>query len=131
MLVVASIDKLMPHVDLVELWEPAGRQVPIVDVEAAIRAACRRWRASSRRRPFRWARSLCLLDGEGLPVLEYPQSPGRMAGHGRFYEAVVNGALTHSGDSRLARHVGNARYCARTPRRPAGQGTPPGLAPGH
>jgi hypothetical protein len=25
----------------------------------------------------------------------------------RFYEAVVNGQLTHSGDSRLARHVGN------------------------
>jgi phage terminase large subunit-like protein len=26
----------------------------------------------------------------------------------RFYEAVVNGALTHSGNSRLARHIGNA-----------------------
>jgi phage terminase large subunit-like protein len=59
--------------------------------------------------PFRWARSLQLLDGEGLPVLEYPQSPGRMTpATARFYEAVVNGALTHSGDSRLARHIGNA-----------------------
>jgi phage terminase large subunit-like protein len=26
----------------------------------------------------------------------------------RFYEAVVNGALTHSGDPRLARHLANA-----------------------
>jgi phage terminase large subunit-like protein len=26
----------------------------------------------------------------------------------RFYEAVVNQQLTHSGDSRLARHIGNA-----------------------
>ena len=26
----------------------------------------------------------------------------------RFYEAVVNGVLTHFGDSRLARHIGNA-----------------------
>jgi phage terminase large subunit-like protein len=26
----------------------------------------------------------------------------------RVYEAVVNGQLTHSGDSRLARHIGNA-----------------------
>jgi phage terminase large subunit-like protein len=26
----------------------------------------------------------------------------------RFYEAVVNDQLTHSGDARLARHVGNA-----------------------
>jgi hypothetical protein len=59
--------------------------------------------------PFRWARSLQLLDGEGLPVLEYPQSPGRMTpATARFYEAVVNGQLTQSGDSRLARHVGNA-----------------------
>ena len=49
------------------------------------------------------------LDGEGLPVMEYPQSPGRMTpATARFYEAVVNGQLTHSGDSRLARHVGNA-----------------------
>jgi phage terminase large subunit-like protein len=59
--------------------------------------------------PFRWARSLQLLDGEGLPVMEYPQSPGRMTpATSRFYEAVVNGQLTHSGDSRLARHIGNA-----------------------
>jgi hypothetical protein len=108
-LVVASIDQ-RTHVDLVELWEPAGRQVPIVDVEAAIRAACRRWRVLEiAADPLRWARSLQLLDGEGLPVLEYPQSPGRMApATARFYEAVVNGQLTHSGDSRLARHVGNA-----------------------
>jgi phage terminase large subunit-like protein len=99
-----------PHVDLVELWEAAGHQVPIVDVEAAIRAACRRWRVLEiAADPFRWARSLQLLDGEGLPILEYPQSPGRMTpATSRFYEAVVNGALTHSGDSRLARHIGNA-----------------------
>jgi phage terminase large subunit-like protein len=85
-------------------------QVPIVDVEAAIRAACRRWRVLEiAADPFRWARSLQLLEGEGLPVLEYPQSPGRMTpATARFYEAVVNGALTHSGDSRLARHIGNA-----------------------
>jgi phage terminase large subunit-like protein len=108
-LVVASVDQ-RPHIDLVELWEPAGTQVPIVDVEAAIRAACRRWRVLEiAADPFRWARSLQLLDGEGLPVLEYPQSPGRMTpATARFYEAVVNGALTHSGDSRLARHIGNA-----------------------
>src|SRR5215204_2869049 len=99
-----------PHLDLVEMWEAAGQQVPIVDVEAAIRAACRRWRVLEiAADPFRWARSLQLLDGEGLPVLEYPQSPGRMTpATSRFYEAVVNGALTHSGDSRLARHIGNA-----------------------
>jgi phage terminase large subunit-like protein len=108
-LVVASVAE-RPHVDLVELWEADGHQVPIVDVEAAIRAACRRWRVLEvAADPFRWARSLQLLDGEGLPILEYPQSPGRMTpATARFYEAVVNGQLTHSGDSRLARHIGNA-----------------------
>jgi phage terminase large subunit-like protein len=94
----------------VELWEAAGAQVPVVDVEAAIRAACRRWRVLEiAADPFRWARSLQLLDGEGLPVLEYPQSPGRMTpATARFYQAVVNGQLTNSGESRLARHIGNA-----------------------
>jgi phage terminase large subunit-like protein len=108
-LTVATVAE-RPHVDLVELWEAAGAQVPIVDVEQAIRQACRRWRVLEiAADPFRWARSLQLLDGEGLPILEYPQSPGRMTpATSRFYEAVVNGALTHSGDSRLARHVGNA-----------------------
>ncbi len=108
-LVAVSVEQ-RPHVDLVELWEPGDGQVPIVDVEAAIRQACRRWRVQEiAADPFRWARSLQLLDGEGLPVLEYPQSPARMTpATARFYEAVVNGQLTHSGDSRLARHVGNA-----------------------
>jgi len=94
-LVVATVDQ-RPHVDLVELWEAAGTQVPIVDVEAAIRAACRRWRVLEiAADPFRWARSLQLLDGEGLPVMEYPQSPGRMTpATARFYEAVINGTLT-------------------------------------
>jgi phage terminase large subunit-like protein len=108
-LVVATVDQ-RPHIDLVELWEPDGRQVPVVDVEQAIRQACRRWRVLEiAADPFRWARSLQLLDQEGLPVLEYPQSPGRMTpATARFYEAVVNGQLTHSGDHRLARHIGNA-----------------------
>jgi phage terminase large subunit-like protein len=108
-LVVATVDQ-RPHIDLVELWEASGTQVPIVDVEAAIRPACRRWRVLEiAADPFRWARSLQLLEGEGLPIMEYPQSPGRMTpATARFYEAVVNGALTHSGDSRLARHIGNA-----------------------
>ena len=108
-LVVATVAE-RPHIDLVELWDAAGAQVPIVDVEEAIRQACRRWRVLEiAADPFRWARSLQLLDAEGLPAVEYPQSPGRMMpATSRFYEAVVNQQITHSGDSRLARHVGNA-----------------------
>ena len=37
-LTVATVDQ-RPHVDLVELWEAAGHQVPIVDVEPSARRA--------------------------------------------------------------------------------------------
>jgi phage terminase large subunit-like protein len=104
----------VPHLDVVGLWEPpAGHpdyRVPIFEVEDAIRAACRRWQVRSIvADPFRWARSLQLLEAEGLPVMEFPQSPQRMTpGTNGLYEAVVNGAVTHSGDPRMARHIGNA-----------------------
>lgn len=103
-----------PHVDVVACWErPATAdptwRVPIADVEDAIRAACRRWSVRSIVcDPFRWARTYQALESEGLPIVEFPQSPARMTpATQRFYEAVLNKGLTHSGDPRLARHVGN------------------------
>jgi phage terminase large subunit-like protein len=114
-LVVCSIPHDgLPHVDVVEAWErpdraPEDWQVPIFDVEDAIRAACRRWQVREIAcDPFRWARTYQVLEGEGLPVVEFPQTPTRMTpATQRFYEAVVNEQLTHSGDPRLARHIGN------------------------
>ncbi len=103
-----------PHVELVELWEaPEGSRdwrVPVVAVEDAIRAAARRWRVLEvAADPYRWQRSLELLDGEGIPVGEYPQSPARMGpATSRFYSAVVDRLLSHDGSSALARHVANA-----------------------
>jgi hypothetical protein len=48
-----------------------------VDVEQAIRQACRRWRVLEiAADPYRWTRSLQLLDGEGLPVLAYHRAQG-------------------------------------------------------
>jgi phage terminase large subunit-like protein len=83
--------------------------VPIAAVEDAIRAACRRWQVRQIVcDPFRWARTYQVLEDEGLPVVEFPQSPQRMVpATQRFYEAVINRALTHSGDPRLTRHVDN------------------------
>ena len=41
--------------------------------DTTVRAGCRRWRVLEvAADPFRWARSLQLQDGEGLPVMEYP-----------------------------------------------------------
>jgi phage terminase large subunit-like protein len=103
----------VPHVDVVALWESpigdSGYRVPVADVEEAVREACRRWQVRKiPADPFRWTRSLQALDAEGLPVVEYPQSPARMtpATTGLF-EAIVNDPVTQSGDPRLARHIGS------------------------
>jgi phage terminase large subunit-like protein len=105
----------VPHLDVVRLWEPApearsGDPVPIVAVEDALREACRRWKVRALvADPYRWARSLEILGDEGLPVEVFPQSPARMTpATTRFAEAVLNQALTHSGNPDLARHVTNA-----------------------
>jgi phage terminase large subunit-like protein len=103
-----------PHVDVVECWEKPVTEggdwrVPIVDVEDAIRSACRRWQVREIVcDPFRWARTYQVLEDEGLPIVEFPQSPQRMVpATQRFYEAVLNKTITHSGDPRLARHLSN------------------------
>jgi phage terminase large subunit-like protein len=50
-----------------------------------------------------------VLSDEGLPVVEFPQTPARMVpATQRFHEAVLNHGLTHSGDPRLGRHLANA-----------------------
>ena len=105
----------VPHLDVVGLWEnpnPADEsyRVDVLDVEDAIREACRRWRVLEvTADPFRWQRSLQVLADARLPISEYPQSPSRMTpACSAFYEAVIEGTLTHSGDQRLARHVSNA-----------------------
>jgi phage terminase large subunit-like protein len=51
---------------------------------------------------------LQILAGEGLPILEFPQTSARMTpATSRFYDAVVNRSLSHSGDAQLAEHIGN------------------------
>ncbi len=112
-LVAVSIADV-PRIQVVEAWEKPAEatqdwQVPIVDVEKSIRDACRRWSVKEIVcDPYRWARSYQILEDEGLPIVEFPQSPARMTpATQRFYEAVVNRTLVHDGDPRLARHVGN------------------------
>ncbi|MET7982532.1 terminase large subunit [Streptomyces sp. NPDC005281] len=103
------------HLDVVQAWEkpadaPHDWTVPILEVEDAIRKACRRWNVREIVcDPARWARTYQVLEEEGLPVVEFPQSPARMVpATQRFYEGVMNRGFTHSGDPRLARHVANA-----------------------
>ena len=112
-LVVTSVED-RPHVHLYQLWEaPDGARdwrVPVVAVEDAIRAACLRWRVVEvAADPYRWQRSLEVLDGDGVPVHEFFQNAARMGpATARMYQLVVDGELTHDGDPRLARHMANA-----------------------
>ena len=94
-LVVCEVGEV-PHLDVAGLWEPPpGRpdwRVPVLDVEAAVRDACRRWSVTAiLADPFRWQRSLQVLADDGLPVMEFPQSPARMTpATTALYEAVAN-----------------------------------------
>lgn len=104
------------HLFVVGCWEAPPDdmhwRVPIADVEATIRAEAHRLRARwVVFDPYRWQRTMQALEDEGLPVVEFPtNSVARMApAWKRFYDAVLDGALTHDGDPRLARHVENMR----------------------
>ncbi|GJF17748.1 hypothetical protein NGTWS0302_16900 [Mycolicibacterium cyprinidarum] len=102
-----------PHFDKVRVWTTDGSEdyrVPIAEVEQEIRECCRRWQVVEIiADPFRWTRTLQVLEAEKLPVVEFPHSPSRLtAATGDLYSAAVNGKLTHSGDRTLAEHVAAA-----------------------
>lgn len=113
-LVVVSIGDV-PHVDVVACWEKTSDDddnwvVPVADVEEAIREACKKWQVREVVcDPYRWSKSMQSLAAERIPMVEFPQSPQRMMpATSRFYDAVMNHSLTHSGNADLARHVNNA-----------------------
>ena len=109
-LLVATVSD-RPHLDVVGVWEPAeGERIPIAEVEQAVRDACKRWQVVEIvADPFRWQRTLQALEAEKLPIVEFPHSPARLtAATSDLYGAATNGLLTHSGDARLAAHIGAA-----------------------
>lgn len=113
--IVGVTVEAIPHVFIVDVWERPENadeswKVPIHDVEESIRNACRRWSVQEIACDiFGWSKTFQDLDDEGLPVVEFPQHASRMTpATNRFTQAVINKELTHDGDPRLARHVGNA-----------------------
>lgn len=102
-----------PYVQTLRIWERPQDvpdwTVPIEEVENAIRAACAYYRVQEIEcDPARWARSLQKLASEGLPIVEFPQTPERMVpATQRFYEAVMNKTVAHGNDPVLAKHLGN------------------------
>jgi phage terminase large subunit-like protein len=59
--------------------------------------------------PFRWQRSMEVWRSNGLPVVEFNQTPQRMVpATAAVYDAVIQSRLRHDGDPRLTRHIANA-----------------------
>ena len=82
----------------------------IGDVDRVVRETCRDRKVIELPcDPFRWAQLMEQWAAVGLPVLEYAtSSPSRMVpAWAKFYDAVIGGGLTHDGDPRLVRHIGN------------------------
>jgi phage terminase large subunit-like protein len=103
-----------PHMFVIDLWErPADSnewRVPVSEVETRIKDTARAMPVREiGMDPFRWQRSMQLLEDEGLPMLEFPMgNVDRMVkAWKKFYDGVLDGLFTHSGDPRLDRHVEN------------------------
>jgi phage terminase large subunit-like protein len=103
-----------PYVFVIKLWErpldDPNWHVPVLEVEAEILQACRDYFVREIAcDPYRWQRTMSVLDEEGLPVVSWPTaSIARMGpAYQKFYDAVVDGELKHSGDPALIRHIGN------------------------
>jgi phage terminase large subunit-like protein len=103
------------HVSLVGLWEAPDDnphwRVPADDVKEAIRQACRTYTTREVAcDPYRFEQSLMDLMDEGFPIVEYPtNSLARMVPATQaFYDAVMDGQLSHDGSPALARQLGNA-----------------------
>jgi phage terminase large subunit-like protein len=103
---------------LVKAWEKDLEQdddnwrVDIADVEQTIIKFCQehpkvREIACD---PFRWQRSMQVLEDAGLPIVEWPStSPRRMVpACAKFYDAVMERRLVHDSDPLLARHLENS-----------------------
>ena len=105
------------RVFMVKAWEKTEAddddwRVDIADVENTIIQFCQehpnvREIACD---PFRWQRSMQVLENLGLPIVEWPStSPRRMVpACAKFYDAVVEKRIVHDGDPLLARHLDNA-----------------------
>jgi phage terminase large subunit-like protein len=104
------------HIFLVKAWEKPVEaddswRVDIQDAEFEIAKFCAAYKVREVAcDPFRWQRSMEVLQDQGIPIVEYPSTSARrmVASCARFYDAVTEGRLTHDGDPLVARHFTNA-----------------------
>lgn len=116
--IIPKTDEDPVRVFMVKSWEKDVTmdgddwRVDIADVEQTILDFCQKFPKVREIAcdPFRWQRSMEVLQNAGLPIVEWPStSPRRMVpACAKFYDAVVENRLEHDGDPVLARHLANA-----------------------
>jgi phage terminase large subunit-like protein len=102
------------HLFVIQLWEKPlddpNWRVPVGDVEETIIQACTKYDVREVVcDPYRWQRSMSVLDDEGLEVVSWPTASIARMGPAwqKFYDAVIDGELTHSAEPALLRHFAN------------------------
>lgn len=116
-LVGATVEE-QPQVFMIRAWEKDITihddqwRVDILEVENTIRDYVK---ANPRIKeiacdPYRWSRSMEILQDEGYPIVEYPSTNARrmVPACARFADAVLDGNMIHDGDPLLSRHLSNA-----------------------
>src|SRR6266496_4085550 len=86
---------------------PASGALPLETVEQTLRELCETYNVQQVAfDPWAFRRSAELLTSEGLPMVEFPQSPERMANaSANLYQLIDSGQLVHDGDPYLRAHV--------------------------
>lgn len=100
-----------PHYQIGGLWEPSKEdedyEVSHLEVEQRIRDLADLYRVVEVvADPFRWQRSLQVLDEEGYPVAKFPHTAQRLTPATNDLRAAVNnGLITHGDQEQLNRHA--------------------------
>jgi phage terminase large subunit-like protein len=92
------------------VWRPDDDRIDVAAVENHLRALHRDLDVREiAYDPAYFERSAQALVDEGLPMVEFPQSPQRMVPACQHaYEAIVSGRVAHDGDPTLRDHVESA-----------------------
>jgi phage terminase large subunit-like protein len=105
-----------PYVFMVKAWEKQPEdvddwRVDILEVENTIIEFCGTHNVREIAcDPFRWQRTMQVLDEAGFPIVEWPStSATRMVpACAKFYDSVTGENLTHDGNPLISRHISNA-----------------------
>lgn len=110
-ILVASVSS-KPHVQIGGLWEPSKSdddefEVSHLEVEDTIVALAEKFDVQEiTADPFRWQRTLQVLDEKGLPVSKFPQTSQRLTPATNDVRAAVNnGLITHPDTAELNSHI--------------------------